>query len=293
MRILITGATGFVGKCFVRSISRVQDMELMLLSRNFIKTKSLFENLDCELVSIENTERIKEFNPEIVFHLASKVTSLNSVEVIDELIDSNILLGVKLLDVLRGCDATKLLVNFGTFSEYRHGEDSVNSAYLYAATKTAFRSFLNYYSELSGYKYIHVVPYTIYGGEDTAKKIIDHIKDSFTTLEPIKMSGGEQILDFIHVQDIVSFMNYILSDFEKFNQLSNGETIHLGTGRGTSIKELAAMMEEHFGLKANIEWGALPYRERDVMRAIAPVDKLRMLGWRHQFSIENYIEYTR
>ena len=187
---------------------------------------------------------------------------------------------------MKDCHELKLFVNIGTFAEYRSGYSHIDNAYLYSATKTAFRTFLDYYTNLCGYKYLHIVPYTIYGGEDSAKKIIDYIKESLDADIPVKMSGGDQVLDFIHIDDVVNFLIYIIKNMHVFLLLKNAETIHIGTGIGTSIRELARIEEKKYGKKANIAWGALPYRNKDVMHAIAPVEKLRMLGWEHKIRLE-------
>lgn len=102
------------------------------------------------------------------------------------------------------------------------------------------------------------------------------------------MSGGEQVSDFIHVSDVVSFFVFVVKRRERFAAFPNGEVFHLGTGRGTSLRELAAKMERESGMRANIAWGALPYRDMDVMHAVAPVGKLLALGWKAEKGIESW-----
>lgn len=285
MNILITGATGFIGRHLVPIISQDATNELLLVCRNVCKAKSLFNNAKCTILSCDQLESIISFNPHVVIHLASKVTSKNDTEIINELISANILFGVQLLNALKGCSNMKLFINIGTFAEYRFNSKQIDNAYLYSASKTAFRSFLDYYSSLSDYKYVHVIPYSIYGGQDTSKKVMDYIKDSFESDIPIQMTEGKQVLDFIHVDDIVSFFRYIIHHLDLFSLLENGETIHLGTGVGTSLKDLASMLELKFHHKANIQWGGIPYRERDIMYAVAPVNKLKILGWESQIPL--------
>jgi CDP-paratose synthetase len=293
MNILVTGATGFVGKELVKNLSETNLHTLLLISRDTRKCKCIFPEIAC--VNSNEIERVKDFDPEVVFHLASMVTSRNDTEIIEDMLHSNIIFGVKLLDILRSCKSMSLFVNFGTFAEYRFGTESINNAYLYSATKTAFRYFTEYYSNLCGYKYLHVVPYTIYGGDDSQKKIIDHIIDSFEITEPVKMTQGEQILDFIHLKDVVSFLIFLIQSFNLVHSLPNGEVLYLGTGKGISIRELAGLLEKIYNKKANILWGALPYREMDVMQAVAPVSKLIALGWKPSIQLEEgiYINYDK
>lgn len=289
MKILITGATGFVGRNLIKSlIVKNKKDNILIITRDIQKATQILPYKDIQIVNIKDKDKIQAFNPEIIIHLAAKLTSANNSDIIEEIIDSNIKNGVKLLDALKGCKNLKLFINFGTFAEYRKGPDKINNAYLYSASKTAFRSFLEYYSDLCGYKYVNVIPYTIYGGKDSQKKVIDYIKDSIGSEIPIKMSGGEQVLDFIHVNDVVRFILYLMKFYKKRNNyltLENGETYFLGSGNGISLRELAKKIELKTGKTCNIAWGALPYRERDIMYAVAPIHKILNIGWKPQHSL--------
>ena len=62
--------------------------------------------------------------------------------------------------------------------------------------------------------------------------------------------------------------------------------LHLGSGYGHSIKEIAKIMEKFSGKKVNAIWGALPYRKLDTMHAVAPIEKnLEYLNWKSKIDI--------
>lgn len=285
MNILITGATGFVGRHLVPTL--IPKNRIVLLVRDIEKAKLLYGD-DVEYVETVNIGKVKDYNPDITIHLAAFLTSHNDKDSMERLLQSNIIFGTRLLDSLKNCKSLRLFINFGTFAEYRYGPMRVNNAYLYSATKTAFKQILAYYADLSCYKHINLNPYTIYGGEDSQKKAIDFIKDSFDAIEPVKMSGGEQILDFIHVDDVVSCIKYIVSNSQRFIEEPTSE-YHLGSGKGTSLRELAQMLEKKYKRNCHIAWGALPYRERDVMYAVAPIGELLNMGWRPIKRLEDSI----
>lgn len=284
MKLLVTGATGFVGRHLVPSL--YQENEVCCIVRDISNAKKLFSD-DVEYILNTDLEKIIDFNPEVVIHLASYLTSADDESAMHKLIESNVIYGVELLNILKKCHC-RLFVNFGTFAEYRYGPSECNNAYLYSATKTAFKEILRYYSEISGYKYIHLVPYTIYGGKDSQKKIIDYIRESLNSQTPISMTKGEQILDFIHVNDVVDCVLFLIRHIESF--ISNPNTIyHLGSGEGHSIKSLANMMENKYNSKANIAWGAREYRPMDIMHAVAPIGQLIAMGWHPSRKLEDNI----
>lgn len=284
MRVLVTGATGFVGRHLIPVL--VKEHEVMCVVRNVEKAKGLFGD-EVQYLSTDEIQLIKSFNPEVVIHLASYLTSQNDEDSMHKLLQANIVFGTELLNAIQGCDI-RLFINIGSFAEYRLGASSPNSAYLYTATKTAFKEILRYYSDLGGYPFVHIVPYTIYGGTDSQKKIFDYVKDSLDAKKPIGMTLGEQILDFVHVDDVAACLVYFVNHTELV--VSKGiREYHLGTGRGHSIRELASIIEQKFGKKANIAWGARPYRPRDVMHAVAPIGNLLEIGFRATRKIEDYV----
>ena len=284
MRILVTGATGFVGQHLIPVLSHYHS--LLCIVRDIQKAKTLYGD-DVEYLHTNELSSVKDFGPEIVVHLASYLTSQDDSDSMHKLLEANIVFGTELLNALRNCKI-KLFINIGSFAEYRLGPASTDSAYLYTATKTAFKSILKYYADIGGYPYVHLIPYTIYGGNDTKKKIFDYVKDSLDSVKPIDMTLGEQILDFIHVDDVVECINYFIDHMDIV--ISKGLVdYHLGTGRGMSIRDLAAFIETKYGKKTNISWGARPYRPRDVMYAVAPIGNLIDIGYRAKRRIEDYL----
>ena len=288
MKLLITGATGFIGQNLLPEIVRqFPEINILTVNKNVKKAVSMFPFEQCLHINGLEQETIKNFNPEIIFHLATLTTSDNNLDIIEPMIETNITFGAELLSILSTCSNPELFVNVGSFSEYYSGTEKINDAYLYSATKSAFRIFVDYYSQLKGFKYITVVPYSVYGGKTTVKRLVDYLIESIDAENPVSMTAGEQVLDFIHVNDITSFFIQILKNPSLFYSLKNGNEFHLGTGKGTSIRELAGIMEKISGKKCNILWGGRPYREHDIMYAVAPIAKnANEINWSATVTIE-------
>lgn len=289
MNVIITGSTGFVGrhlvtklifeKCQILELTRSIDVSTQLYGDN---TKKFLIDDDQEAL----VKTIEEFKPDIIIHLASFLTSSDDYNSLNKLLDSNISFFCRLLDAIKNVDL-KLFVNTGTFAEYFKGDNDFDPAYLYAATKTASRSFLDYYSKVYNFKQTTVVPYTIYGGNDTQKKIIDIIYDSIKSKTPIDLSPGEQVLDFIHVDDVTDFYILLIKNFNKLPQKTN---FQLGTGVGHTLKQVAQIVENMSSYKTNLNWGGKEYRPSDVMYAVADIVPLNeLLGYKIRYSLEKGI----
>ena len=92
------------------------------------------------------------------------------------------------------------------------------------------------------------------------------------------MTLGEQILDFIHIDDVCDFIIKLLFHDKK---IPNKQEFFLGTGKGTTIRELSKILELKYNKKCNINWGKLEYRPNDIMYAVAPIgNNLKYLNWK-------------
>lgn len=284
MRILITGATGFIGsELLPLLINKFTEAEILCCVRDGSHIRDIVRRYSVRVCVGIDEKVISDFAPEFVIHLAAYNTSNEEKGDIDALVESNIRLGLYLLRALRKTTSLKLFINTGSFSQYT----SVGDAYLYSASKSAFEVFLNYYSKTYNWKYITVVPYSVYGGVKTVKRLIDYIIESVNAPVPVDMSPGEQQLDFIHVHDVVSFYISAIRNYQNFY---NGEVYHLGTGTTYTIRQLVKIVQETLGQKCNINWGGLSYRRNDVMYSCAPLQPERDKIWRPIYDLPSGIK---
>lgn len=285
MKILLTGVTGFVGK---HLIQRLRDFDVKFVVRDISNEYSKDRQIVYNYEKLDIFQKdVKSYNPNIIIHLASYLTSSDDTNSIKNIIDSNILFPSILLESLKSMDL-ELFINTGTFAEYYYNDGKENPAYFYSASKIAIKPIIKYFKSIQGFKTINIIPYTIYGGKSKSKKVIDYILDSLDNKLYLEMTSGEQILDFIHIDDVTDFYIHCVNNI---NLLKDEGDYHLGTGKGTSIKELSNIIEDLTNKKANINWGAKKYRPLDIMRAIAPIYKLeRELNWKPKVFLEEGIK---
>jgi hypothetical protein len=295
MKILITGATGFIGKTLIPYLFEHDMNSITLLVRNHKKAITLFPTLIENIITLENSdwrEQIIAYNPDIVLHMATCFTTKSDTENAKKIIEANITFTTLLLESLVYTQC-KYFINIGTFSEYSYGENKYNPNNLYSASKTAARSIIQYYQKESKWKWLNIVMYSPYGRYNNShKKIIDYMLEALYSPIPINFSKGEQILDFIHVDDIANFLYIIILKINLFTEMYT--QLHCGTGQGHSLREVGSMIEDIFGKKLNADWGHLTYRPLDIMYAVAPIAKnIDFLNWRAQITLEKGINILK
>jgi len=286
MKILITGATGFVGKTLVPYLFKRRITDVAILVRDKEKALNLFPLIPITIFEINDCMRdnIISYSPDVVLHLAALFNTRDDADSAIKIIDSNITFGALLLEAVSKTSC-QYFINIGTFAEYLYGAGEYIPNSLYAASKTAFRSLIQYYKNISKFKWVNVVLYTSYGRKNRQKKVLDYMVDALFSSLPVNFTLGEQVSDFIHVDDIADFF-YTL--FTKIDVCEDNYTqFHLGTGEGYSIREASLILEKVFSKKINANWGGLPYRSLDVMYAVAPIAKnIELLNWKAKISLE-------
>ncbi len=271
-RVLITGGTGYIGSDLVRRLISDSDAEITLIVRDIKPAKDMFSDA-VQYIVYDDLEKfrsdIEKFSPNIVVHLAAYSTSSDESKEVDNLIESNIIFTSKLLIALSHCKI-ELFINTGSFSEYYDNNSEISPTYFYSATKTSARYMVEYYAKKNAFKFINAILYTVYGKRNKNKKIIDYAIESLHSKKPVNMSDGKQILDFVHIDDVVSFYYNLICDSEdiKISRID----YDVGTGKCISIRDLVKKIESITGKKASIAWGVNKSRKRDTIKACADIE---------------------
>jgi nucleoside-diphosphate-sugar epimerase len=291
MNIIITGTDGFIGSFLAKELAKTEH-KLLLIGSDKSKLEKislgLYESHSYKDLNQNDLKFVfKNFNPDVLVHLAAYSTASDNFLDLERLINSNISYLGKVLDALKYTNL-KMFIFTGTFAEFYSGNNNYDPAYLYSATKTAGRIIIDYYSKTYGFKNISICPFTVYGGIDKNKKIIDFLYDSLNSNYPIDVTSGDQFLDFVHIEDVV---NLYLKVIDNHIRIPSQTIFHAGSGEGNTLKDLVVIMENESGLKANLNWGGKKYRKRDIMKAIADLKNSKeILNWKPEINLKQGIK---
>lgn len=215
MKILITGATGFIGKNLSLKLQKEKiDFKCIIREKSskefFLQNAIEFFVFDNSINSLIKYMKKEKFDG--VIHLASLFIAEHKNEQIDDLISSNILFGTKLLQACVESDV-KWFLNTGTFWQHYNGE-AYNPVNLYAATKQAFEDMAKYYSEAFGLKFVTLKLNDTYGEGDTRRKIFAIWEQIAKTGETLDMSKGEQYIDIVHISKVVDAYMILIDNYK-------------------------------------------------------------------------------
>ena len=267
MRVLLTGATGFVGGYLVKRLLKERH-EVHVLVRPTTDLALFGNDLD-RIVSHRHhgttegmVELVRNAQPDAVMHLASLFLGEHQSTNVDDLIASNVLLSTQLAEAM-AVNEVQLLINVGT--SWQHYEDGrYNPVNLYAATKQAYRSILRYYIEAANLKVINLELFDTYGPNDQRGKLFALLDRLRTSGDTLAMSPGDQQLDPVYIDDVseafIAALKLLRSDV-----VQDEETYSVRSQNPIKLKDLVKTYEDATSSTLNIEWGGRPYRDREVM----------------------------
>jgi CDP-paratose synthetase len=128
----------------------------------------------------------------------------------------------------------------------------------------------------------------MYGPGDRPDKFVPTLLAGCVRGERIPLSLGEQVRDFIHVQDAAAGVIALLDA----PRCPGVRVVDVGTGIGTSIRRFAELVVELTGGRAVLDVGARPHLPHDPMRAVADTTMLRSLGWSATYDLRSGVAQT-
>ena len=276
--ILITGINGFLGsnlakwfykdykvigtEYFVDNLYRIKDFGFKVYKSDLTNYEKLF-----------NENKI-----DIVIHLATFYGRGN--EEISQMLEANLVSPFHLLDfaIKNKCS---LFIN----------TDSALERYtsIYSLTKKQFLDWLKFRS--NEIKAVNMQLEHFYGPGASPTNFISHMLDKLAKNEPeIDLTKGEQERDFIFYEDVITAYETIINSTDKLNE--HYSHFEVGSGENLSIKDLMLLLKELTESNTKLNFGALPYRENELMHSKCDLKPIHQLGWRAKNNINQGIRKT-
>ena len=288
MKILVTGAAGFIGSHTAEffagqghtvygldNFSTYYDPELKRMNREDIESKGV-EFIEIDLMNDLDTHMPADFD--LIFHFAAQ-PGISASTSLEEYVRNNIFATQRLLDWTRKYNPDlKLFVNIATSSIYGREATLPETEVpcpisFYGTTKLAAEQLVMGEQRTGKIKACSLRLYSVYGPRERPEKLYTKLIRSIFEEEAFPLFEGSEkhSRSFTYVGDIVKAMAAVPGR----EDLLNGEIINIGSDHEYTTGEGIALIEKIIGKKAKIQ--KTPPRPGDQLRTTALIDKARKL----------------
>jgi len=275
--ILISGASGFIGSFLTAKLVK-EKYPVIILKRSFSNTKRIEAVL--KKVKIYNIDKqkletvFKNNQIDVVVNLAvdhGKSENTSSTN----LFETNVSFPLQLIEL-----ANQYKVKY-YFSIDTLLDPQTNA---YADSKSVLRTRLSKLKNLN-LKIFNLRLAYVYGENNNLYQFLPYAVKKLRTNQTLKMTSGEQEIDFLNVKDVVRAILYLLDNRNKYKK--KFEEFEIGTGKTIKLKKIIKLLKEKLQSKSIIEYGAIPYRKNEQMKLVADPSSLK--AWKAKYAIEKYL----
>lgn len=294
-KVVITGASGFIGNCVARQLL-ANGHEVHLLLRpgaNLWRLNGILDQChvhDADIVDGETVRRVvSQIQPEAILHLAAYGAYEWQSEA-STILQTNVLGTCHLLEAATAAGAT-LFVNTGSSSEYGYRSEPMRESdrlqpnSVYAVAKAAQSHLCSLHAQNAGMSVVTFRLFSVYGPWEEPSRLVPTLIRRARAGLRLTMVAPETARDFIYVDDVVN----ALLQFSTLRGMS-GQIFNLGTGVQSTLRDVVSVIQEVVGSKSEVCWGAMKARKWDTTQWRADPAKARdVLGFTPQVSLREGI----
>ena len=294
-RIFVAGHRGLVGSAMVARL-KTAGCDVLTIDHSALDLTRQMETEDW----------ISSQRPDAIVIAAAHVGGIkaNSTYPAKFLYD-NAAIALNVIEAARKASVAKLLYlsaacTYPKLADQPISEDALLTGLLeptnewYAIAKITGMKMCAAYRQEHGCNFISAQPSSAYGPGDNFDPEEGHVvAGMMTKFHNAKISGapsvelwgsGTPIREFMYIDDLADSLTYLLSHY------AEPTPINVGTGQGTTIKDLAEIISEVVGYEGALEWDT--NRPDGMPKRMLDSSKLSSLGWQPSVSLEDGLKRT-
>ena len=294
MRLLVTGAAGFVG-AHVARVASAQGIEVVAVHRDGAHSPRLdalaphVQRYACDLLDAGAVKQMAaQVKPDACLHLAwyAKPGAYLHADENAAWVSASAQLMLALKSV--GC---MRFVGAGTCAEYAASaqplrEDStLLPTTVYAASKVATHALLSSIAARDNIRFAWARLFLMFGPHEARGRLVSDTAVKLLAGEVAKTSPGTQVRDFSHVEDTARALVAVTR-----SDLCGA--VNMASGEGIAVRDVVSALAKAVGPSAQVDAMAYTMRADEVMLQSADVSRLRSIGVAPQWTLEQGIADT-
>ena len=299
-KILVTGATGFVGSNLVRRLSS-NGHDIHILTRrssNKWRLMDCFSDLHNHTIDLLNQEELKglmtEIEPDVIFHLATSGMYGGVQRPDREVIETNLLGTVNLINACNDIDY-KCFVNTGSSSEYGPKKEPMKETDIcepinfYGISKCAATLYGQSIAQTKDKPIIGLRLFSPFGPFDDKSRLMTYAITNALKNKPLLLGNPNAVRDYIYIEDV---LDVYLQSIEIASGLK-GEVFNVGSGSQITVTYIVNKIIEITDSQSEIKWNSFSGRAHDTEKWEADIEKVsRSFNWRPKYHIDDGIRQT-
>lgn len=328
MKILVTGAAGFIGFHISRrlledgykvtSLDNVNDYYDVNLKRDRLKILQDHDSFSFYEISLEDKERVDQLfqkeTPQRVIHLAAQAGVRYSIQHPNVYIQSNIVGTFNMLEACRHYSvehlayaSTSSVYGLSTRYPFSVHDNVSHPVSFYGATKIANELMAHSYSHLYRIPTTGLRFFTVYGPWGRPDMALFLFARAILASEPIDVyNKGDMVRDFTYIDDIVEGLSRVIKQVPEPDPEWSGDTsnpasssapyrlYNIGSNAPVPLMDYIHEIEKNLGMEAKMN--LMPMQDGDVRKSHADVDDLikdfdYAPKWNIKDGIKNFIQW--
>jgi len=304
MKVLVTGADGFVGSHLCESFLK-ENHEIVALSRNFTKLSNMkndFKKLDLKQVDVTDfpslSKIIIDHKPDVIIHLAGETSHKQSFENPMYDVDVNTKSTLCILETIKKNNLNCRFILGSTFIVIGKPEtlpvtesSNCNPSTIYGVNRLTSEYFCKVYHNVYDLDTISFRITNAFGPREQyltpTKNALNYlIYQAFKGNDVTIYNEGKFFRDIIFISDVVSAIQTITSKGK------SGHLYWISSGEKTWFYEIGNWLKELTSGKIVYVQSPSYTNKVDVGNFVVDNSKLRSLGWNLNTSVKNGITQT-
>jgi nucleoside-diphosphate-sugar epimerase len=290
MKVLVTGAAGFVGREVVRQLS-IGGHEVVAVARTpeqlnrIVAQRSKISKISRVAVDLDSSDSVchllRNTRPDALIHLAWYANPGNYLTSHRNLACIGMTTGLVEATLAAGC---RKLILVGSCAEYAPQgrpvieSDPVDPRTLYAACKHSAWSVARVMAAETDAQLAWARIFHVHGPGEHERRLIPWVAGQLGAGIPVSLTDGSQMRDHLHVSDVAAGLVAMLRP-------GAAGIYNVCSGQPVQLRSVLETVGDIVGRRDLLKFGVLPHRPNEAMYLAGSPGRLRALGWTPHFDL--------